>query len=365
MESAKDTNGDNMLRERNKLSIERIDHKVHLSYRDVLLVPYDDDFCEILSRNDPDISSEVCPGKKIDIPIVSSPMDTVTGPEMADKLAKLGCLGVLTRYINDPDEITKQVANVKYVKERNPEKWVACAIGVKTHVYDHVKQLCDVGMNIVCLDIANGNHIYMKNALEEVTKLKDEYDLSIIAGNVATGKSALRLAEYGADCIKVGVGSGAVCSTRRVTGYGVPQLTAIMDCYESLWKAGIDICIMADGGIRHSGDAIKSYWGGGDTVMCGYLFAGHNECPVIDGEKIYRGMSSRNVSRRSDIAAEGVCIKIENKGSVEHTVKEWAAAIRAGLSMGNAENILQLRANVSAIRVSTMSNSESDPVSES
>lgn len=345
-------------------NLNRLDNTVHLSFRDILLVPFDNDLCSIKSRNDPDISSEVCPGKKLDIPLVSSPMDSVAGIEMCVELNRLGCLGIYTRSINDPNEFTKQqvaIGNIKSNRE-NGLGHVAVAVGVRGHTIDHIKSMCDKGLEIVCVDIANGNHVFVAELLTQIAKLKDSYpSLSVVAGNVATGIAARRLAGYGADAIKCGIGSGASCSTRRVVGFGVPQLTAVLDCANSL--KDLNVRLISDGGIRHPSDCVKALWAGADVVMAGYIFAGHDECPVIDGKKIYRGMSSFEVSGRQDVAPEGVQItKIESKGPVVNTVSQYAAAIRAACSMGNARNLKELRNNVRAIRVSTSTHEESDPV---
>ena len=338
----------------------KLDHRVHLSYRDVLLVPHDDSYCKIESRNDPDISTNIC-DYRLKIPIISSPMDSVTGPDMIRALHKCGALGILTRYINQEDELKKQVSELKRIQDCKP---LSCAIGIKHSVDRRIKTLYDAGVRIFCLDVANGNHIFMHNALQEINSIKSTHpDIDVIAGNVSTGKSAVRLAEAGADCIKIGIGPGGACTTRRVTGFGVPQFEAIMDCHHSLLLAGHShVSIIADGGIRHSGDAVKALWAGADAIMSGYALSGHDECPHIEGKTLYRGMSSRNVSNRHDIAAEGVSFDIESRGSVINTISEWSSAIKAGLSMGNAKNIKELRDNVRAIRVSTVSNQESDPV---
>lgn len=340
----------------------RVNHQVHLSYRDVLLRPYSDDFCSIESRHDPDISTSIAPGVKLQTPLISSPMDSITGPRMAIALARCGALGILTRYINDKDEHKKQLADVATVRQHTKGP-VAVAIGVKDNSVFGAESLCEAGATIICLDIANGNHKFMQHALHRLQRNLPE-STTLIAGNVACGEAAVRLADCGAQCIKIGIGPGAVCSTRRVTGFGVPQFTAILDCAEALDIKGYnDVGIIADGGLRHPGDAAKAIWAGANAVMAGYIFAGHNECPQIDGEFLYRGMSSRNVSRRNDIAAEGICVQVSKKGPVATIVKEWSASIKAACSMANAKNLEELRRNVEAIRVSTMSNSESDPVS--
>lgn len=352
--------------------MDRINHNVHLSFNDILLLPFDDDVCTIMSRHDPDISSEISAGKKLNIPIISAPMDTITGIEMLKAMDSIGALGIHTRYINDKYESQKLVqAATEAQKLKGPK---AFAIGVKNS-YDMAHMLCDLGVDIICIDIANGNHILMIEAVQKVSKLRDKFPgLSIIAGNIATPKAGIRLAEAGATACKVGIGPGAICSTRRVTGFGCPQLTAIMKCSPPLRERGIKV--IADGGIRWSGDAVKALWAGADTVMMGYVLAGHRECPLVSDERvsrdlpvgvnipkrIYRGMSSRLVSKRSDIAEEGVCIEVQQKGTVLETIKEYAASIKSACSMGNAMNLQQLRTNVNAIRVSTMSQSESDPL---
>lgn len=279
---------------------------------------------------------------------------------MAMTLNRHGSLGILTRYINDPDEHQKQLKDVTAVRKFTKGN-VAVAIGVKDNSIYAAQALCDAGATIICLDIANGNHKFMEYALKHLRRnLHDS--VTLIAGNVAVGESAVRLADSGADCIKIGIGPGAVCTTRRVTGFGVPQFTAILDCAEALDIRGHSVSLIADGGVRHPGDAVKALWAGADAVMAGYIFSGHKECPRINGDLMYRGMSSRNVSGRTDIAEEGVSVKVSDRGSVLQTLKEWSASIKAACSMANANNIFELRRNVEAIRVSTMSNSESDPV---
>lgn len=352
--------------------------KIHISYKDILLVPFNEGFCEIKSRNDPDIYTYITKGRSIngihdgdriiDIPIISSPMDTITSVEMAIALNNAGAMGVYTRHINDPDENQKQQHAVKQIHQNSTDGFIACATGVKDKskqsLYDHIMSLCDIGLDIIFLDIANGNHIFMRDVIKKIQPLVNRYDLGIVAGNVATGESATRLADCGADGIRIGIGPGAICSTRRITGFGVPQFTAILDCAEKIYKSGHRTTLIADGGCRSSGDIVKSLWAGADAVMLGYMLSGHDECPKINGERQYRGMSSRNVSQRDDIAAEGVCINVQPKGPVQKTINEYAAAIRAGCSMANANNLKELRKNVQAIRVSTMTQAESDTLAD-
>lgn len=354
--------------------IPRVDdgqYRIHLSYNDILLVPYDDDPCTIESRSDPDIGTSIGAEYVLNVPIISAPMDSITGIEMAVAMDKCGGLGIYTRHINDELEEEKQCCAIKSIRESIGSGNVACAIGVKCDITKRAQALINHGANIICLDIANGNHVFMIKAIRELRVLKDKcnYPICIIAGNVATPKAAKRLSDAGADAIKVGIGPGGACTTRRVTGFGVPQLTAVMQCAEALYGSGTHI--IADGGIRHSGDAVKALWAGADAVMMGYALSGHNECPQVSNvpkvpvdvpKRVYRGMSSRTVSSRFDIAAEGVSFEVPARGPVKDTLTEYAAAIKSACSYANAMNLEELRKNVYAIRVSTMSQTESDPI---
>jgi len=354
-------------------NLERIHNNVHLSYRDILLVPYDDEPCQIKSRSQPDISIQITQDHRLKIPLVSAPMDTITGIDMAIAMHKAGGLGVYTRHINDDREEEKQCQSVTKIRESVGDSApVACAIGVRCDVVKRAELLFKCGANIICLDIANGNHVFMIDAIKEIRKLQDKHRLFIMAGNVATPKAALRLARAGANIIKVGIGPGAGCSTRRVTAFGVPQLTAVLTCAEVLREKGVKV--IADGGVRFSGDAVKAIWAGADAVMMGYALAGHKECPLVSlvgtsgkewevpSKRTYRGMSSRVVSGRYDIAPEGVSFEVRDKGEVEHTLLEYSAGIKSACSYANAMSLDELRRNVYAIRVSTMSQEESDPV---
>ena len=161
--------------------MDRINYKVHLSYNDILLLPYDDEPCTIESRNDPDISTEICPGKKMQIPIIASPMDSVTGIEMIKAMALNGCVGIHTRFINNPEELDMQISAIKEISEfflyngtiTCPH--IAVAIGVRDNPAEKARQLYDAGATIICLDIANANHIFMLEAIEMVRDGRVQY----------------------------------------------------------------------------------------------------------------------------------------------------------------------------------------------
>jgi IMP dehydrogenase len=164
----------------------------------------------------------------------------------------------------------------------------------------------------------------------------------------------------GVDVIKVGIGPGAACTTRRVTGFGVPQLSAIMNCYDAIMECrGKNVSLIADGGLRNSGDIIKALWGGADACMIGYMLAGTDCTPDIDGQKVYRGMSSRNVSMRNDIAPEGINIEIKYKGKTIDKLNKFILEIKSGFAMGGASNINQLRENVYANKITPAAIKES------
>jgi len=332
---------------------------VSLSFKDILLVPFDDEACTIGSRTLPSLQSEVCPGKPLAVPIISAPMDSITGSSMAVAMDQCGGLGILSRRIGDPAEHAQHAREVSMLKVLGV-KYPACAMGVRDipQLKADLTDLCRRGLSIVCFDIANGNHVLMKAAIDIAQEVRVDYPhLSIIAGNVCTGNAADILAGWGADAVKCGIGPGAACTTRKVTGFGVPQFSAIIDCASAL--KGRTTKLIADGGIRTTGDMAKCFWAGADTVMAGYVFSGHKECAM---PTVYRGMSSRTVHGRSDVAPEGIDITVPARGSVIDTMARFAASLKASLSMGNALNLAEFRRNVAAIRVSTMSDLESGTV---
>jgi IMP dehydrogenase len=291
-------------------------------------------------------------------------MDSVTGAEMAIAMEDAGGLGIYTRHIGRDDELELQIEAVKKIKSSVMEH-VAIAIGVKCNVEQRVKTLVDMGANIICLDAANGNHVMMLKAIETVASIKNKNPhISIIAGNVVTPMACQRLINAGAGALRIGMGSGAICSTRLVTGFGVPQLTAVYECAGVIHSMGAR-CI-CDGGMRNTGDVAKAIWAGADTVMLGYMLSGHDQCPDVqscgENKKTYRGMASRSVSGRDDVAAEGVSINVRKKGDVRKTVKEIAAGLRSACTFANAMNLKQFRENIRAIRVSTLSNEETDTI---
>ena len=321
-----------------------------LSYGDVLLVPQRS---PVDSRSDVDLSTQLTPGITLDTPLVSAAMDTVTEARLAIALGEAGGVGTIHRFLT----VEEQAAEVSAVADAGVP--VTAAVGIDEDYLGRTAALTDAGVDAVVVDVAHG---HMERTIDAVAEIRAANpDLDIVAGNVATPAGVEDLAEAGADCVKVGIGPGSHCTTRKVAGAGVPQLTAVDDCADA--AAELDVTICADGGIRTSGDAVKALIAGADTVMMGSLFAGTAESPgevvEIDGMryKRSRGMATTAAAeKRSDKADdvtvdEGVEGLTPYKGPVTDIVEEFCAGIRSGLSYCGGHDIPAARANAEFIRV--------------
>ena len=317
-------------------------HTRGLTFDDVLLVP---GYNGIKSRQNVTTTVEWM-GKTFDIPFISSNMDTITEDQMANAFTSLGGMAILHRFCTIED-------NVKMFKRsKNPEK-VAVSVGLGPEGMNRATELVSAGAQIICVDVAHG---HSKEVNRTVRLLKEQYkgNILIIAGNVATYAGADYLAAAGADAIKVGIGSGSVCTTRIKTGFGVPQLTAIQECHK------VDRVIIADGGIRYPADAVKALAAGADFVMLGGLLAGTDETPgqtidrknangTIDKVKRFRGMASREA--QEDFmggmsewkTAEGVAIDVPCHGPVKNILSDLVGGLRSGLTYCGASTIKQLQ----------------------
>lgn len=333
-----------------------------LTFDDVLMVPQ---YSEITSRRGPALHTMLTKNYEISIPLVSSNMDTVTGREMVQAMAALGGVGILHRFMSEAD----QVADIKFLRDYLDENKfpspLAASIGVKEEGMRRADLLCDAGVQILTLDIAHGDSIMM---LEVLKYVKNKYPhIDVIAGNIATPAAVRRLIDAGADAVKVGIGPGSMCTTRIITGHGMPQLTAIAICAQESIKWGIPL--IADGGIKTSGDIVKSLSVGASSIMCGSLFAGTLETPgeLKAGKKAYRGMASKaaQVSWRGELpkgmAAEGEATMINCKGKVEDVVLELTGGIRSGMSYLGVDNILDMQKKAQFIEMGPSGLSESRP----
>jgi len=322
-----------------------------LCFDDILLVP---EYSTLDSRTTPSLSTKIG-NISLSTPIISAPMDSITGKYMLVVMDKLGGLGILTRHIHLPDdeELMLQKQEIKWAKE-NGAKNVGCAIGIRGQILDKAKELLECGCNVLCIDVAHGDHERVYEAIVDLESLKTKHNFALIAGNICVSRAARTFASLGVDGIKVGIGPGAACTTRLVTGFGYPQLSAVSECARAIEKEFPTTSIIADGGLRTSGDMVKALWGGANACMIGYMLAGTSATPRIDGKKLYRGMSSRAASGRTDIAPEGVEISVGDRGKTEEIVQEYAKGIKSGLAMGGSENIEQLR-KIKYVQVSPLS----------
>ena len=334
-----------------------------LTFDDVLLVPQ---HSEISSRKHPSLKTKVTKNYDLELPIVTANMDTVTGPEMAIKMAQLGGLGILHRFmsVEEQGECLKQIRSKcdELGVTNNP---IAASIGVKEDGQRRADYLVDCGVQILTVDIAHGDSVMMLETLEYV---KNKYpQIDVIAGNVASASGVRRMIDCGADAVKVGIGPGSMCTTRIITGHGLPQLTAVALCVEEANKSNIPV--IADGGLKTSGDMVKAFCAGASSVMIGSLVSGTLETPgeIKGGMKRYRGMASKEaqVSWRGELpkgmAAEGEATMIACKGSVENVISELTGGIRSGMTYIGVDAITKMPQQSEFIEISYAGMAESKP----
>jgi IMP dehydrogenase len=325
------------------------------TFDDVLLVPCQSD---MRSRREPDLTSCLSREVKLQIPFISANMDTITESPMALAMAQEGGLGILHRFL----PIADQLEHLKVLVNANVSLRAA-SIGVNEDRSERAQALVDQGANILTIDIAHGHSVQM---LETISWVKKQFPkVTLIAGNVATPEATRALIEAGADSIKVGIGPGSMCTTRVITGCGVPQLTAIALCAEAARSFGVPI--IADGGIKNSGDAMKALAAGASTVMLGSLLAGTIESPgeIRNGKKLYRGMASRSAqdSWRGGIpkgmAPEGESSQVPVKGHVHDVIQELCGGVRSGMTYLNANRTEEIATNARFLEMSPMGYRES------
>jgi IMP dehydrogenase len=333
-----------------------------LTFDDVLLMP---EHSEINSRRLPELTSQLTKNFKVKTPIISANMDTVTDMKMAKAMADLGGLGIIHRFMPLEDQIIQVKETRKYIEDNKLELPVSVSVGVKEEGMDRADRLIEVGAQIITVDIAHGDSVMMFEVLEYIKKKYPHVD--VIAGNTATPGGVAGLINAGADAVKVGIGPGSMCTTRIITGCGVPQLTAIALCAAEARKHGIPV--IADGGIKKSGDMVKAFAAGAQTVMLGSMLAGCVETPgeVKGGMKKYRGMASKDaqVSWRGELpkgmAAEGESRMIPCKGSVYDVIHELTGGIRSGMTYLNATTIADIEKNARFMEMSSSGMIESKP----
>ena len=271
-------------------------------------------------------------------------------------------------------DIEKQIKYPLSAKDAQGRLLCGAAVGITANVLDRVDALVKAHVDVVVLDSAHGHSV---NVLNCVKMIKEKYpDLPVIAGNVATGEATRDLIEAGADAVKVGIGPGSICTTRVVAGIGVPQVTAVMNCYEVAKEYGIPI--IADGGIKYSGDMTKAIAAGANVCMMGSIFAGCDESPgtfeLYQGRKykVYRGMGSISAMENGSkdryfqtnakkLVPEGVECRVAYKGSVEDTVFQLMGGLRAGMGYCGTPTVEELKERGRFVKISAASLKESHP----
>ncbi len=339
---------------------------VGLTFDDVLLVPK---LSPLKSRSDVDLSTKLTRKIKLKIPIVSANMDTVTESDMAIAIAKKGGIGIIHRFL----PIEQEVEEVKKVKKKR--LLVGATVGIREDYLERTKALINAGADVIVIDVAHAHNVHFLKVLRELVKKFPKTEF--IAGNVATKEGVEAMIKNGASAVKVGIGPGALCTTRIVTGAGVPQLTAIAECSEIAKKYGVPI--IADGGIRYSGDIVKALAAGASTVMIGTLLAGCEESPARmffknnQRYKLVRGMASlsanfdrqqKGIDKERDLkkyTPEGVEAIVPYRGPISDFLDYLLGGVRSGFSYCGAKNIDELWENAEFIRITGSSLKESFP----
>lgn len=359
-----------------------------LTYDDILLIPGYTDF----SRSQITLNTKISKNIKLEIPFISSPMDTVTESKLAIALARLGGIGIIHRNLS----IENQVREVSLVKKE--DLLVGAAVGSSKGVEDRIKALAKIGVDVIVIDSAHG---FTKDIISTVSFIKKKYkNIDVIAGNIATKDAAEVLIKSGADGLRVGMGPGAICTTRIVSGMGVPQITALRNVCPVARKSNIPV--IADGGIKYSGDIIKALAIGASTVMMGSFFAQTVESPgkifnlkrdeiphrfqsIFDNStnktfkfKSYRGMGSEGAMRKGAkikaedefhgksyrdkvLVAEGVEGMVPVRGTVKELLDQAVGGIKSGMFYIGAKNLSELWEKAKFIQVTQASLTESHP----
>lgn len=356
-----------------------------LTFNDVLLKPGYSGF----DRAEISFNTKLTTNIKLAAPFVSAPMDTVTEHELAIALAKEGGIGIIHRNLT----INQQAKEIQKVKKAG--LLVGAAVGSSNGYEARVDALIDAGVDVLLVDSAHG---YAKKVIDALKYIKQNYSVDVIAGSIATAQGAQALIDAGADGLRVGMGPGAICSTRIVSGMGVPQLTALLDIAPVAHKAGVPI--IADGGIINSGDAVKALAAGASTIMMGRMFAATEESPgkitrlaaehvpgrfqnIIDGSadycfKEYRGMGSiaamkRGLAVSSEdefhgksyqgdvLVAEGVEGLVPCSGTVKSLISTFAGGIQSGMYYVGAKTVPKLWDIAEFAQITQASLTESHP----
>lgn len=358
--------------------------KKGLTFDDVLLIPAESH----VLPNEVKLDTKLAPNLQLHIPLISAGMDTVTEGDMAIAMAENGGLGVIHKNLS----IEAQVEEVKKAKTKAVDPnlshlavddqgrlLAAAAVGVTSDTFERAEALLEAGADAIVIDTAHG---HSAGVLRKIKEIRDHFPkATLIAGNVATGEGTAALFDAGVDVVKVGIGPGSICTTRIVAGVGVPQITAIYDAANVAQKYGKKI--IADGGIKYSGDVVKALAAGGNAVMLGSMFSGTTEAPgtifTNEGKKFksYRGMGSvgamsqqhgssdryfqGGVNEANKLVPEGVEALVPYKGDVSNIIYQIDGGLRAGMGYVGAGTIEELIENSQFVQITNAGLRESHP----
>lgn len=358
--------------------------KKGLTFDDVLLIPAESH----VLPNEVKLDTKLAPNLQLHIPLISAGMDTVTEGNMAIAMAENGGLGVIHKNLS----IEAQVEEVKKAKGKTVDPnlphpavdnqgrlLAAAAVGVTSDTFERAESLLEAGADAIVIDTAHG---HSAGVLRKIKEIREHFsNATLIAGNVATSEGTAALFDAGVDVVKVGIGPGSICTTRIVAGVGVPQITAIYDAASVAQKYGKKI--IADGGIKYSGDVVKALAAGGNAVMLGSMFSGTTEAPrtIFTNEgkqfKSYRGMGSvgamsqqhgssdryfqGGVNEANKLVPEGVEALVPYKGDVSNIIYQIDGGLRAGMGYVGAGTIEELIENSQFVQITNAGLRESHP----
>ena len=358
--------------------------KKGLTFDDVLLIPAESH----VLPNEVKLDTKLAPNLQLHIPLISAGMDTVTEGNMAIAMAENGGLGVIHKNLS----IEAQVEEVKKAKGKTVDPnlphpavddqgrlLAAAAVGVTSDTFERAESLLEAGADAIVIDTAHG---HSAGVLRKIKEIREHFpNATLIAGNVATGEGTAALFDAGVDVVKVGIGPGSICTTRIVAGVGVPQITAIYDAASVAQKYGKKI--IADDGIKYSGDVVKALAAGGNAVMLGSMFSGTTEAPgtIFTNEgkqfKSYRGMGSvgamsqqhgssdryfqGGVNEANKLVPEGVEALVPYKGDVSNIIYQIDGGLRAGMGYVGASTIEELIENSQFVQITNAGLRESHP----
>lgn len=358
--------------------------KKGLTFDDVLLIPAESH----VLPNEVDLSVKLADNIKLNLPFISAGMDTVTESSMAIAMALQGGMGVIHKNMSIVAQ-AGEVATVKGVMlsgnftraavDEENKLLVAAAVGVTSDTFQRAQALLEAGANAIVIDTAHG---HSAGVLRKIKEIREHFPkATLIAGNVSTAEGTKALFDSGVDIVKVGIGPGSICTTRIIAGVGVPQITAIYDAASVAREYGKTI--IADGGIKYSGDIVKAIAAGGNAVMLGSMFAGTTETPgqiITDGDKkykVYRGMGSigamaqshgssdryfqGGVNEANKLVPEGIEARVEYKGDVSDTIFQLIGGLRSGMGYVGARNIDELINKAQFVQMTNSGLRESHP----